>query len=89
MPDLLAHLRDLQGTGTRHALAVRLGVPHPVLYQVLSGRMAPPPRLLAAVGWERVVTYQPIAPTTWGNDTVIPVIRHRDAQIVRGSNEAR
>jgi DNA-binding transcriptional regulator YdaS (Cro superfamily) len=59
MPDLLAHLRALQGAGTRHALAVRLGVPHPVLYQVLSGRMAPPPRLLAAVGWERVVTYQP------------------------------
>jgi DNA-binding transcriptional regulator YdaS (Cro superfamily) len=72
MPDLLAHLRALQGAGTRHALAVRLGVPHPVLYQVLSGKMAPTRGLLQAVGWERVVTYQPIAPTTWDGDTVNP-----------------
>ena len=59
---------DLLAThGSQSAVARAYGIPQPVLNRVLHGHQQPTPQLLRAIGWVKVVTYQPIS---CGNTTL-------------------
>lgn len=45
--------------GSQRALAKHLGVSEPYLSDVIHGRRDPGPKLLKALGLDRVVSYQP------------------------------
>lgn len=62
--DMRGLIRDhIKGT-TQKAFAADCDVSESFLSDVLSGRREPTGRLLEAIGWERVVTYRPIAKDT-------------------------
>ncbi len=50
--------RALSRAGTERKLAVELGVSQTTINLVLNGKREPEPKLLAALGLERVVTYR-------------------------------
>jgi transcriptional regulator with XRE-family HTH domain len=45
-------------TGSQRAVATELRVNQATINEVLNGKREPPPKLLAALGLERVVTYR-------------------------------
>lgn len=60
--DVIAKLKSMvRECGSQSALAERLKVHPSDLNYVLKGRRDPTPKILAAIRWKKVISYEPIA----------------------------
>ena len=50
--------REIAAAGSQDAWSRQIGVPASMVSFVRNGRIAPPPKLLDAMGLERIVTYR-------------------------------